>query len=456
MQRLITASTPGILALTACMAILLAFKATQAQSTASPSSLFPENFFPELERILDHASQAAPEIMIERARLDASAAGIDIADSNTLPDIGVSAQLALRNEFRDKDPEYQFIATPFGRFYIRQRLYYWGAIDARREIAHLQDAIARQQAEEVRRLLMLRIRSHFLESLLARQEAILENNRVELLDTELQRLEIQLQQERIQPDELELTAIERDEAALLQERAKARETTAIDNLKFVSGWQSTLDPVTEQQLQQFDDLYLALFSIEEAHFHSGPTDSTGFRQKMAQLEIEKQNKTIISSQTLPNIDLVGESFLDQVDSSGEDNANRIVAQAFVQISWNFFDGFQTKYEKIQNLARQRQLRKEAELALEQHRREYQRLQRERTFIRGDIRNLERRTTLSQRQMELRQRGLDEGVVTLSDYITSRQTFNTNTLKLFRMKLLYVRNTIQLLSMAGKDPFVSEN
>jgi outer membrane protein TolC len=157
----------------------------------------------------------------------------------------------------------------------------------------------------------------------------------------------------------------------------------------------------------------------------------------------------------PKINLVGEVFRDQISSAGSDNVDRMLAQVALNVSWNIFDGWETTHRRLQNKAHQRRLRAEAEQLRAQQRIECKRLHRTRQLILKEIAISKRRMRLSKAQVKTAELTFNSGSLTLSQLMEAVNTQHQHNLQHTRLKINYLMNTIQLLSLYGQDPILED-
>ncbi len=430
------------------MALLLAGPMIQAEE---PLHL-PETVFPELESILKQMEDESPEMLIHRARVQAAEANEKAQLSPKWPKIHLNLQMTNRSEFRDSNPTYQNTTQPFGIARLEQDLYHWGALDAQRDIGQFQKAISENNYAETYRLLTLRVRTLYLRLLFTREQIAYYRAESERYMQSLERSEQQAESGRITQDQLENDHLALEEANIQLERTTSEAEMLEEDLRLATGWQGPIDGPTQGLLQRFTELEQEEASMAAEVISSSAPPSLAYKNKEQELKIAEAQYVRIRAQNMPLLDFVTEAYQDQIASQGQDNIDRTVVAVYLRVNWNIFDGFKTKWDKIQSKAQQRALKLQAEHIAQKDKLEVDRLRRDRKLIERDINLWERRVALSENQVKRVQAEREKNTATESDLIAAENTLLADRLTLVNYRLSLFTNSTELLSIFGDDPF----
>jgi len=432
--------------------VLLGVAAAPLLRAESPLYL-PESIFPELEEILRVMEEESPEMLVQRARVQAAEAGEEISLAPKWPQVELNLQLTNRSEFRDSDPTFQNTTQPFGVGRLEQELYHWGALDAFRDIAKFRKAIEENNYRETYRMLALRVRSLYLRLLFARAQIAFYEGEVERFERQLSRNEQQATRGQVTADQLEISRLTVEEAMIELDRVRDEAAMLEEDLRLASGWNGPISGPEVKLMERLRQLENAEAAMAAQMLRSAQAPpSVEFENKQRQLDIEEAEYVRIRSQNLPLFDFVAEAYQDQIATEGRDNIDRTVVTAFLRINWYIFDGFQTKYEKIRSKARQRGLEREAEHIAARDELEVERLKNNRKLLERNLRLWERRVAISENALERVQAERDNNTATETDLLAARNELLADRLSLASYRLDLLENSSELLSIFGRDPF----
>lgn len=400
----------------ACQLLLLGMLAvTVSASDQPPTTVWPEDFDATLDTLLHQLSETSDEVLIAKARMLAAEAEKGVAESAKLPTVGVELSSVLRNEYRQDDTGHSVSVTPVGGAFLRQSVYNWGAIEAGVKVAELREAIAEERVAEVERLTRNEVRRRYLNAQLAAFAIDLSRLQVEFRKQLLDRTQGQLAREAVGAEAVVEAEIALEEAEIDLERALLKRERQLDDLELVLGLSTNPEPMSDALLERA----IALAEEADRQRFNSETISSEVSVKQKELAAAKAEKTVIEAATLPKVDLVGRLFVDQVESAGEDNVTRSGADLMLRVTWNIFDGFETRSRKLANLAEQRRLEREAsQLTLIWRNRLNSQL-REFPLLARQLLVAKRSVELEGRSLETSQLGFEKGVIARSELIEAR-------------------------------------
>lgn len=441
-------STRYIVRAVVALACLAAGSALPAES---PMRL-PETYFPELEQILQHMENESPDMLIQRAKVQAAEAGEHARVAKKWPQVRLNLQLTNRSEFRSSSPTYQNTTQPFGIGRVEQELYHWGALDAWRDMGKFRKAIEENNYNETYRLLTLRVRSLYLRLLFAREQVGYYQAEAIRMQKLLSRSEQQAETGRMTADQLERERLAVEEARIEWERAATEAEMLEEDLRLTTGWDRPINGVDGGLASAVATLDVSTTEAADEVVATAAPPSTEYLNKQQELNIEKADYTRIRSKNLPLLDIVGEVFQDQIATQGRDNIDRTVLSIYLRINWHIFDGFETQWQKIQSKAKQRALEREAEHIAAKDKLEIERLIRNRKLLERDINLWERRVVLSRKSLSRVQSEREKNIATDNDVEAARNELLADRLTLVGYRLDLFGNSTELLSLYGQDPY----
>lgn len=381
-----------------------------AAANAAPAAVADE-YFPELGELVARMSATSPRILAARATLEAAAADRSARASGRLPRVDLEANLAHREEFRDQFPKRQSTTIPVGFAAIRQPLYHWGAIDAERDIGVINEAIQQERYEDASRLVINRARRIYLELQVTRAQLQHETQSLKAHADIRNRERERLRLGEITVDQAENAELDYEEARLREARVSYHMLNLEAELRRISGWQEPWRDEDHDLAQKLAMISQGQKALLPADPDTGiPPPSTDYRIIQQQIQREGHHYTIIQARTRPLVNLVGNVIQDQIDSVGATDANRTLLQIMLQVRWNVFDGFDSRYRKMESLARRRSLRHEAEIQRSRDLDETKQLMREHALQQRELDLMELRGNLRQRELQRAQANFRDGEI----------------------------------------------
>lgn len=414
--------------------------ASGASASSLPEHWWPENHLPELAQLLGQLETTGPRQAIEQARIQAAEQSQQVAEHNRWPTVGADGNMVIRHEWREKTDD-QFIASPFGRLYVRQDIYQWGALEAQRTVAAIQTAMTRRDAAEVLRQVRQHVRTLYLTGLVLGQETSYWVGEVERRARSLEAIEQLVAQGQAQQLEAAEARLRLTEARLSQAEASGQLRQVARELAHTCGVEQ--EPGFSAQADSLERLVEPLRGQLEAP--ADPGLSPALRQHYQQIQINREQYTVIASQTRPNFELVGQLFQDQTDTSSRDNIDRVVAEVALRVRWNFFDGHRTRHEKLRNLAERRQLEGEAQWQQAQDRLQWLESLETRTLRQEQERVQRARLDLASAVLAEKEQDFAAGHITRAELDAARAAADEARLKLWQRQSQLAIVTTRLLT-----------
>lgn len=334
--------------------IIASFTMWASSLTATETPVTPKQLLPELAQILDAAKQNAPELVEEGfMRLEADQRLLQ-AKSDYYPSLDLGANLGVRRQYRSNDED----TSNFGLNYnarLTRPLYHWGAIEARIEQARIDNDTKALDYLQNTRLIFRQIRSDYLTLLLNSISLRIENIRKENLQSDLEKLKIDFENGKISELSYQGTQLNLQNSLLLIGKIKRDQKQIISRFRQTAGWQNPIN--SEMQIPKFEIDPLEKWLEEEAATQSKAWTQMHYSALLIENEIndQKEAMTIIKARQRPIINFTASATQDQSNTSTANNVDTLTLFAGLSVSWNIFDGFQTKHRKIEANLKKRRL-----------------------------------------------------------------------------------------------------
>lgn len=354
---------------------------------------------PELRQLLAETRENAPAVLAREYNVQEAIGQEQVFAAWQKPNLTVNARILGAYEYRDDLEGQETRALYDGNVTGRQPIYHWGRLEAYRNVGRLRREQAELEKARTAEESLWRIREQFFSCIVARerltvanygrqwarewlaaQEEMLRSGRT----TEQKLLEARLQQ--LQYSE----RVAQAENAFQRARATLEEITGQPLAEsFAQG--STipeLAPLTDEELSE----------LRQRILESAVPNYQRERAAL-DLQVEKENYVAIAARSKPAFDLIAGAYQDQLDNYGsQDRAYRFYFFTGVQMTWNIFDGWETKGQKMTSLAKQRY----AEIQIQ---RAQSTVVRERTYLLGEIQQHMLTMGMREQSLELQQQRL---------------------------------------------------
>lgn len=348
-------------------AVLMCFASVAVASPLRDAGLlYPEDHFPELEKLLDLATRDSARVELLRARVLEQEGEQAIAASMRRLRMDANLRVLGGYEVRS-DIDNRFRSTVQGSMQVVQPLYHWNrlknmeAIGAQRvELAEIEfERGGREHLGEIRRSYLFWILAGERVGILRQTIGLAQT----LVDNERRLLEIGRSTEN-SVLEMEARLLERQELLAGVERERNRYGRQLAQLVSVPNVDEALEggPIPEFKILDLNGLEM----LERRLSALGINQSPEVRYQISMQEIERKRYDIAARNRYPSIDFVAGLFSDQLEALDQDDfAWRLQFFAGVQFNWNIFDGRRTQGEKLASGARRRVHEIQEEIAREQ-------------------------------------------------------------------------------------------
>jgi len=135
---------------------------SEGEGPAGPSPQLPEDYFPELQSILDDAFRASPRMLLARLDLDAAAGDLTQARAGLYPSVRSTSRFLGTSDIRRDQPGTALATKTFYDVSLSQPLFHWGERRNNARIGAIRAAIAERNYTEGYRLIAREIRQGYL------------------------------------------------------------------------------------------------------------------------------------------------------------------------------------------------------------------------------------------------------------------------------------------------------
>ncbi|MBO93767.1 MAG: hypothetical protein CMI32_02565 [Opitutales bacterium] len=420
----------------------------QDESSTLPVRGMPEEFFPELRKVLSSYEKTSPILRIEREREKEALARKVVSDGRQGWRIGLGINTYSLHENREGGPfrsRYRFLASASGKHPI----YHWGALKSESRIAELGVLAARTNYIEKQRVMTSNVRTSYLNLALQGYALELAQKSLELASEneataarkrELGLVtEVDLAETKIATLRQRIRIFELERELQAEKRLFAHETGYDEQLSFA--------------IPESFRLFVTDFNSKRPMAPIGGTLLSGLLENLDHaIAIEKEQVIVAEAIRKPKVNLVGSIYQDQVDvmdsSQTQDRTNLVLG---VQVQWDIFDGHESEGRKSEALSRKRrfEMQREYEKQLLILRRDRLRYDLE---TRADlVKSRQELATVSQEKFEKSRIEFDQNRITAEDFFAYRLDLDQSRLDLMNAVVNYLGLLGEYLVLHGEDP-----
>ena len=319
-------------------------------NTKPLDSEMPENYLPELAKVLKELPQKSSLLEEEHLRVEESSGLSKIAHSASGFKLSVNLQGQSIHEDRPNQEfyhRYRFL----GSASLRKPIFHWGALQAEREIGKTEEIRASFRFRNLERRLESQVRTHY-------QDLIVSKYEIQLAEETLS-IAKQNQEDLIKREELGLiTSLSVDEAVAI----RIKQEILLSNLKNQFSMQSNLfdDFIDSDQNLTFERTSSFLDFCNNHKFANNLpvfVSSISFHEiEELKMEVENEKRRILiaESELKPKFNLIGGIYQDQVAlADNRENLTRNNLLVGVEANWAIWDSEKSKGKKEVALAKKR-------------------------------------------------------------------------------------------------------
>lgn len=425
------------------MAFLLSAPAFAA---SNPTARLPEAVYPELEKILEASVGDSWRMIEETLRVEEARAEAEVYGSGRYPSLRGTFRYTGRLEDRSDFESVRSFYQPQAALTARQPLYHWGALEANDRIGRIRLAMVEENRAEAYRMLVLQVRSAFL-ALTVQREAIALATR----EVELARLEHALAAEQFARGEI---AVEEEadkelaaaEGALRLERLHRDHARAVEELSRLAG----ID-LTDGLEGLFSAVAPESEPVEAIDWIGGGGYKPWLEVSRGRLLLAREELQAERVRDYPKFDLIAGVAQDQVAVFDRDDINRTVIFGGVELSWNLFDGFESRGRESAALARRRREARRHERELREWRADMVELTEAMNLADRAWALARERSELGRRLLLQQEEDHAEGLLSEIELAAARVVAGEKELAAARARADALMAVAEWLSEAGMDP-----
>lgn len=335
--------------------LAVSFTAAALPLRAAPAASYPEASLPELAKILQTVPDKAPELVARSLEQEESTARLKQARAAYYPRLDLNGNFGYRYTVYDNN---QPDEDKFGATYnatLRRPLYHWGAIEARIRQARLD-----YKNESILSALALRriqrsIRADYL-SLLVNQTALRNAKlRRQVNEERAAALRANAASGTVSSLESERTQLGLREALMDIEQLEADQQRILATYRRNLGWDAPLALDAPVPAPSIADILLWIDEVRAAKNADWIARNGETLHRANLVEREKAERVRIVANQRPLFNFAASVGQGQSNTSTANNVGTLTYFAGIDMSWNIFDGFETRQRKLESKLRQRRL-----------------------------------------------------------------------------------------------------
>ena len=314
-----------------------------------------EVYIPELARLLQSARDQAPALIEQAITKDEADARLRQAKAAYYPRLDLLTSFGYRKDYRSGAEDTDKLGMTYSAA-LRRPLYHWGAIEAKIKQARLSHDNATLRYLYEQQQTERRIRADYL-------ALILDN--IALQNEEKKQVVLQsnheIEQINFEAGKTSALAYKKSEVSLKKslltiESIQLSKKRILERFQQYTGWSGS--NTTPLEIPAIDTVSITQWLKTQ---QSTLTDSNWINHtKPALLQInaiqhQKEELTQIKARQKPLIDTSFTASQRQTNTSLRNNVDTFSVFGGVRVQWNIFDGFETRHEKIEALAKIRRL-----------------------------------------------------------------------------------------------------
>lgn len=404
----------------------------------------PEEPFPVLEQVLRESIDRSWRMIEEGLRVEEAMGEAEAAAAGRLPTVSGNFRYLGRIEDRDDFDRTRTFYQPQAVLTARQPLYHWGALQAQRRLGELRTAMAENNQAEAYRLLALEIRAAFLELGIHRKSLELASHRLALAEADLGIARARFEREEITAEALRMQELVVEEFSLILERLEREREWGVRSFSRLSGF----NPVGREWIPEKIPVLRGFGNGAEG---AGRLFLPWKELSRARIQQATEQFSIESARQRPRLDLVAGVSQDQVAIAQRSDVDRVVYFAGLELTWNLFDGYETRGRRSAALARKR-------LETQRHRRLEADWQDQLDRLENSVHWTFREVALAEEQLELaamnlsqREEDLTRGLVSETEVVAARVAHAERDLAANVRRADYLLASAEFISHAGLDP-----
>jgi len=336
----------------------LAKEAEAFTAAGPPQSQLPEDYFPQLQGILDDALRESPRMLLARLDLDAADGDLTQARAGLYPSVSVYSRALGTSDLRKDRPGETFNATKtFYDVSLSQPLFHWGERRNNARIGAIHASIAERNYAEGYRALAREIRQGYLSLISLKSQLVGARFSREQAEVVLQAAEERVKAGLITESELFGPQLGLARAQLGEVSAESSFIAAREQFEVLTGAAAPTEAELPDELPKVEPSAASTNDARLAEFLAKPELSTPALATLRQ-QVDVAHLTYKNQKTRlrPKFSFVlGMSQDEQSYTVNSAERYGVTSRyAGIQVNWSIFDGLATRGAVRSSLARLRQ------------------------------------------------------------------------------------------------------
>ncbi len=324
---------------------------------AEDAVVLPEQVFPQLKQIMDRAVTQSPRMVMRNLDILVAEGDQTQARAGLLPSVSGSYQISKTKDIREDQTGTLDTDKVYYNLSLIQPIFHWNERRNSARIGKLRKHIAERQYEDAYRILVLEIRSTYLQLILRKIQLANVRNEQNLADDALKLAEEKLAQKVMSEGEIFQVRIAGDRAHLATEYAELGFLKLKQTFAALTGLPLPDDDSIPNEIYGLASSTAAVNHLLAAFLgQSEPTIPQALIMQR-QIEVEGLIYKNQRKRLLPKFNLVAGASQEEQSYTANVGLKYGVQSRYaaVQATWSIFDGFATRGAIASSLARKRLL-----------------------------------------------------------------------------------------------------
>jgi len=416
----------------------------------------PEDYFPQLQAILDDALRESPRMLLARLELDAAEGDLTQARAGLYPSVGSTSRLVRTSDIRRDQPGSAQVTKTYYDISLSQPLFHWGEKRNNARMGAIREAIAERNYAEGYRLLAREIRQGYLSLISVKAQVIGARFAREQAEAALRAAEERVKAGVITESELFGPQVALERAQLSEASAESAFIETCEHFEFLTGAAAPPQEELPEELPKIEPEPASTAS-RLADFLAAPEPSTPNLDLLGQ-EVEVARLTYKNQKTRlrPKVNFVLGITQDEQSYTINNGERYGVTSRYVgiQVNWAIFDGWATRGAVRSSLARLRSAEARYAQARAGVSRQARAAARSLELAQRQMRIEDRLLSSSREYLRISEEDFSAGRVTRetldqaqAGYYSARSSANT-------ARLNYLMAQVDLLTAVNRDPIVN--
>jgi len=413
----------------------------------------PEDYFPQLQTILDNALHESPRMLLARLDLDAAVGDLAQARAGLYPSVGSTSRLVRTSDIRRDQPGSAQATKTYYDISLSQPLFHWGERRNNARIGGIRAAIAERNYAEGYRLLAREIRQGYLSLISVKAQVVGARFAREQAEVALRAAEERVKAGMITESELFGPQVALERTQLSEASAESEFIATCEHFEFLTGAVAPSQEELPEELPKIEPEPASTASLL-ADFLAVPAPSTPNLDLLGQ-EVEVARLTYKNQKTRlrPKVNFVLGITQDEQSYKINSGERYGVTSRYVgiQVSWPIFDGWATRGAVRSSLARLRSAEARYAQARSSASRQARAAARSLELAQRQMQINDQLLDVSQDSLRLRKEDLIAGRITQEAFAQAQASYYSDRVSANTARLNYFMAQIDFATAVNRDP-----